>query len=295
MNNKLLLIALFTCNICFANEVICSPNDCYNVEKVLGQGAFGKVYQVTNSMGEKFALKSYLSNHSQNQTSLMLADAQREFSIGQKLDHPNILKSIETFADSEDTHYVLFEFVDGVILHQINRNELSKSQSTDLAFQLTQAFKYAFQKGYLYIDLHGSNLMVTEELQTKMIDVSSFFTFEELKKLFHQTSKNLNPSPREKKILDYMKKRPHIFANRKVSRDLTTDNYIKYFEIAKFDDVTKAITMIISKANLDKETKIELYSRIKKISWSYFEDFYDDKAEPFEFYFQQVEDILLEN
>lgn len=164
-------------------EKIYSPDECYTVIKKLGEGAFGTVYAVENSKGEHFAIKSYKELFAEH----ILADAKREFQIGQSLDHPNIIRSIDMFkfksSDNETTNLVL-EFVDGKTLSKLKKGSYSNKQLFGAANQLINAIRYALTADLYHFDLHPGNVMVDINAQIKIIDLASFFTSHEMHMFF---------------------------------------------------------------------------------------------------------------
>lgn len=78
--------------------------------KILGQGAFGKVYQTYNREFPDFRVAVKIMNKEDLQDSL---DAiQEEVAILTQLDHPNIVKYYETYND-EKFIYLVMEYIDG--------------------------------------------------------------------------------------------------------------------------------------------------------------------------------------
>lgn len=70
-----------------------SPFDIYSVSNVIGEGAAGLVYEVTNAAGESFALKCLAA---ERVTADRLKRFKNEITFCQKQDHPNIIKVVDT-------------------------------------------------------------------------------------------------------------------------------------------------------------------------------------------------------
>ena len=169
-------------------EKIYSPTECYTVVKVLGEGVFGKVYAVKDSLGNPFALKSHkmyeqtTDNHSVFFN--LLASAQREFERGQLFDHPNIVKSYEIFDTSsleeETTTNILLEYVEGNTLSKTEKKSLSKDEVLNAAVQFLDAVRYALTFEMFHLDLHHGNIMLDNNSNIKIIDLASFFNLKEI-------------------------------------------------------------------------------------------------------------------
>ena len=104
-------------------QTICSPTECYRITKELGNGVFGRVCAVENSKGQKFALKTYIIER--EELSRHVFDIEREFSRGQQLDHPNIIKSYEFFTSTSQEqqvmHHLVIDLVEGQTLLKYQR------------------------------------------------------------------------------------------------------------------------------------------------------------------------------
>jgi hypothetical protein len=161
---------------------ICSQTECYTILKKLGEGAFGKVYAVEDSKGQQFALKSY--KYPGAVTSHYYNDMEREFLRGQIFDHPNIIKSYDFFVfetpDHIQTHNLVLQLVNGKTLADTLRGALTERESMEISIQFIGAIEYAFSQGYMHLDLHGNNIMLSDEPNIMIIDIASFATFDEV-------------------------------------------------------------------------------------------------------------------
>ena len=162
-------------------EQIISPTDRYTVIKKLGAGAYGKVYAVENSKGEKFALKSYISYANPRNP---FSDSEREFQRGQILDHSNIIKSFDLFTsvgpDDTITTNLVLQLVEGNVLYRIPKKTLSYTEAVNAAIQFCNALHYALSFDFMHIDLHEGNVMLSHDSNIMIIDLASFFTYDEL-------------------------------------------------------------------------------------------------------------------
>lgn len=172
----------------YAQEIeskqVCSPTECYTILKKLGEGAFGEVFEVENSKGMKFALKT-IKDTGMNHP---FTNPTREFEVGQLLDHPNIIRSFDLFSfvndKSEKTENLILQLVNGQILYSVGRGELSKSEAAHAAITLCNALQYAHSMGLIHIDLHFANLMLDEKLGIMIIDLASFIDPEKFSEMF---------------------------------------------------------------------------------------------------------------
>lgn len=186
------IAAAFIClaSTCYAhieiNDTICSPKHCYTVKKVLGEGAFGRVYKIEDKKGKFFALKTYMSSSTDGGYSFwdLLGDTKREYQRGKTLNHPNIIKSIEYFTDNSDPYdekaNIVLQFVDGYPLWRIGYGSLSFNKVRTASHHFIDAMLHGVSLNLLHLDLHGGNVMFTKSQDVMVIDLASFFTIEEM-------------------------------------------------------------------------------------------------------------------
>lgn len=299
-------------------ETICSPNDCYTIIERLGAGAFGEVFAVENSKGEKFALKSVEEFYSCSYDDFwgLLENVEREYSRGQELDHPNIIKSYDVFSDEMGTGYIVLDLVEGKTLYSLEKGALSGEEAIKAILQFVEALEYAYAMGYTHFDLHVGNIMVSNTSEIKIIDLASFLSGEELKTLFffYEESKTLEENADllslEEANTPMARKLAHIkrFAEEKkkveqrmeaqgkrVARGLTEDDFgARFFLSWYFDRVTEACLKILWKADLEREQIINLSAEIKKLSWNCGCDLEEGIDFSLTDYFSQLTELIAE-
>ncbi len=273
MYNKVLfsLIIVFCFSIKLAalevSDTVCSETECYTVIKELGEGAFGKVFAVENAQGCRYALKSY-----KGEEDAYYSDMDREFLRGQFFDHPNIIKSYECFSwDGE--RYLVLQFVKGEVLWSKLQGSLSSEEGKKAARHFAEALGHAHTMGFLHLDLHSGNLMIDENADIMVIDLASFFSYDEVLQGLESygTYKNSPLSPRMDKIHKFFAGNPLLLkklqSTLKVkgteSQALAKAELDAYY----FDNVTDMTRTILHKAKLSREEKVEFSSKIKTLSW----------------------------
>ena len=95
---------------------------------------------------------------------------QREEAVGRRLDHPNIIKVLTPRHKSR--MYIAMEYVDGISLRAIMRNErpLKTERALDFARQVCDAMVYMHSQGVVHRDLKPENVLVTAEGRVKIMD-----------------------------------------------------------------------------------------------------------------------------
>ena len=94
----------------------------------------------------------------------------REQEIGQKLDHPGVMKVFT--GDHPTPHYMVMEWVEGRLLRQL-MNEQGKfppERAVKIALQIASALEYIHGHGVVHRDLKPENIMVDAQDRIKLID-----------------------------------------------------------------------------------------------------------------------------
>ena len=141
----------------------------YCVERLLGRGGFGAVYEVvdTRNPRARFALKETLD--AQSITSL-----EKEFDTLRGLQHPNLPRYYETF-QAAGNGYLVMELVPGQNLQQIlehQKGPLAETQVLGYAVQLCDVLSYLHAQNppILHRDIKPANIRLTPEGLIKLVD-----------------------------------------------------------------------------------------------------------------------------
>ena len=85
----------------------------YAIERLLGEGGMGQVYEATARDGTRVALKLVKSDLARDET--LRRRFQREARIAQTVRHPNVVPVIAT-GEHEGRPYMAQRFIDGIAL-----------------------------------------------------------------------------------------------------------------------------------------------------------------------------------
>lgn len=143
--------------------------DHYRIENLVARSGMASIFRATDTRtGRPVALKI---PHPEMEADVVLFDRfKREQEIGQKLDHPYVMKVLPNPDASQI--YMVMEWVDGRLLRQILSQEkkLPVARAVDLTRKICGALDYIHRHGVVHRDLKPENIMVDEQDQIKLID-----------------------------------------------------------------------------------------------------------------------------
>ncbi|MCK5681621.1 serine/threonine protein kinase [bacterium] len=148
----------------------------YRIEKTLGAGAMGIVYQgFDNVLERRVAIKTirseYLacgSNHSD-----YLIRLKREAQAAGRLNHPNIAIIHEFGIDDETRPFIVMEYVAGRDLKELLQQEPGKPGlifTFEIVTQVLEALNYAHRQGVVHRDIKPSNLLIKADNSVTITD-----------------------------------------------------------------------------------------------------------------------------
>jgi eukaryotic-like serine/threonine-protein kinase len=142
----------------------------YRVEKILGKGGFGLVYQAHDeALNRPVAVKvphAKLVSRPED-AELYLAEARTVAS----LEHPNIVPVHDVGSSPEFPCYVVSRFVSGSDLAtRLKQTRLSYSDATELVAAIAEALHYAHKRGIVHRDIKPGNILVDADGKPFVVD-----------------------------------------------------------------------------------------------------------------------------
>ena len=151
-------------NKLFIDEIHESPSKKYKILSRLGAGSFGNVYLAKNKFtGEKVAMKVIKKS-----TANLLSDGEikDEIEILKNLDHPDIVRIIESF-NTNDAYLLVTEYCEGGELFDQVKNQLSETQIAVIFKQLLSGLAYLHSNNIVHRDLKLENILIHEIEKSK--------------------------------------------------------------------------------------------------------------------------------
>jgi len=141
----------------------------YEIQKELGKGAMGVVYQAHDPQIDRMvALKVLRQDRVAGEDFVrrFLKEAQ---AIG-RLTHPNIV-TVYDVGEDQDTIYIAMEFLDGQTMNEIFREtQPDLEKIIDIGAKVANALDYSHKRGIIHRDIKPSNIMLTQDGQVKITD-----------------------------------------------------------------------------------------------------------------------------
>jgi serine/threonine protein kinase len=143
--------------------------DQYRLGELLARSGMASIFKATDTeSGAPVALKI---PHMQLESDVVFFERfKREESIGQKLDHPHIVKVLKPRAKSR--MYLAMEYVEGKSLRAIMQatGMMPADKALDIAQQVGDALCYLHGRKVVHRDLKPENVLVTADEQVKILD-----------------------------------------------------------------------------------------------------------------------------
>ena len=142
----------------------------YEVQKKIGEGAYGKIYKVRNKQsGDIRAMKQVTKTKIQD-----MGKFQTEIKILSMLDHPNIVRLFEVIED--DKYYNLLEELctGGELLTRAQKTELKEKDIARIFYQIISGVAYIHGMGIAHRDLKLENILFSTENPMSPIKIIDF-------------------------------------------------------------------------------------------------------------------------
>src|SRR5262252_3885130 len=143
--------------------------DQYQVGELLARSGMASIFKAVDSeSGQTVALKV---PHMQFESDVVFFERfKREEQIGQRLDHPHIVKVLKPRAKSR--MYLAMEYVEGKSLRAIMQSAgaLPADKALDVAQQVGDALVYLHGRKVVHRDLKPENVLITADGQVKILD-----------------------------------------------------------------------------------------------------------------------------
>jgi eukaryotic-like serine/threonine-protein kinase len=142
----------------------------YRIERELGSGAMGAVYEAVDTLTERPVAMKVLRAELAKQPELIERFRSEAVTLA-RLNHPNIALLYDFFLENGD-YYMAMEFVRGRSLELLIRQQrnLDASLAASIMRQTLTGLAHAHSAGVLHRDIKPANILVTDDMRVKVTD-----------------------------------------------------------------------------------------------------------------------------
>ena len=147
----------------------------YEILSTLGRGAMGLVYKARDpEIGRLVAVKTLreLLNVEKHEEARALERFRQEARSAGRLQHPNIVTIYEAGKGDDGTPFIVMEYIDGVNLALMLRDQgrFSPEQVLEFLIPLANAIDYAHSQNVFHRDIKPSNVIIEGESRALLLD-----------------------------------------------------------------------------------------------------------------------------
>jgi serine/threonine protein kinase len=142
----------------------------YQVEEKLGSGGMGTVYRGVDTQTQQIVAIKQLDRQAIEMDASILERFNREGEALRELNHPNIVKILDTLEENNE-HYLVIEYIaGGDLAHMLEAGPLSVRRAVELALDLTDALTRAHRLNIIHRDIKPANVLLTPNGQPRLTD-----------------------------------------------------------------------------------------------------------------------------
>ena len=140
----------------------------YELIRQIGTGGTGEVHLAKDQKLDRLVgIKILNEDFSREHTNL--ERFAREAKAASALNHPNILV-IHEVGESEGTHYIVSEFIEGKTLRELAQSQMSLKEIVGISIQIANALSAAHEAHLVHRDIKPENVMVRPDGYVKVLD-----------------------------------------------------------------------------------------------------------------------------
>ena len=142
--------------------------DAYRLESIVAHSGMATIYRATDMhTGQQVAIQ--VPHMELESDPLFFERFRREEDIGQRMDHPGVVK---VFPAEKSSVYLVMEWAEGKLLRELLQEQarFSTERALRIALQICDALDYIHNHGVVHRDLKPENIMVDAEDNVKLLD-----------------------------------------------------------------------------------------------------------------------------
>ena len=143
----------------------------YRIEREIGRGGMGAVYEVIRADGEfrrKAAIKIVKRGMD---TDFILRRFRNERQILATLEHPYITRLLDGGTTDDGRPYFVMDYIEGLPLYRYSdKNRLTINERLNLFIKICEAVEYAHTNLVIHRDLKPSNIIIANDATPRLLD-----------------------------------------------------------------------------------------------------------------------------
>jgi len=139
----------------------------WRLERLLGLGGMGAVYEARHRNGSRAAVKVLHSDLATSEHER--ARFRREAYIANRVEHPAVVHVLDDEEHGDDC-YLVMELVEGTSLDTLAGPSFGQSELLDVAEQVLDALVVAHARGVIHRDIKPQNLLLDHEHRVRILD-----------------------------------------------------------------------------------------------------------------------------
>ena len=136
----------------------------YELEQRLGSGGMGDVFRARHSHFNRVRAVKVIKQHFvESGHDEVIRRFYQEIKAVGALEHPNIVVAIDSSAPTDDVHYLVMEYIEGVAADELvgKHGPLAIADACEIVRQAARGLAYIHEHGMVHRDIKPSNLMLT--------------------------------------------------------------------------------------------------------------------------------------
>jgi serine/threonine protein kinase/class 3 adenylate cyclase len=136
----------------------------YQLEELLGSGGMGDVYKARHTQfGRVRAVKVIKQQYVSSGHTEVIRRFYNEIKAVGRLEHRNIVVAIDSSAPTDDVHYLVMEYIEGVSLDELvaQHGPLPIAEACEVIRQAARGLQFIHKNDMVHRDIKPSNLMIT--------------------------------------------------------------------------------------------------------------------------------------
>jgi serine/threonine protein kinase len=131
----------------------------YKLLEIIGKGRMAGVFKGVHRLGDAVAVKVLPPSKAREPQAF--GRFQREARLALKLDHPNVVRTLQA-GDDRGLHFIVMEFLDGETLEDVlkQRGKLPAAEAIPLLHQALLGLQHLHEQDIVHRDLKPANLML---------------------------------------------------------------------------------------------------------------------------------------